>query len=75
MNTDRHASRTLQTPLAALERALMETYVQGRGFDPETLDDLPDAERIELLKDASIAVSSKLAEIEARSQYVHDLHH
>ena len=75
MIPDRHGARMLQAPLAELERALMETFVQGRGVDPDTLDSLPDDERVELLKEASIAVSAKLAEIEARSQYVHDLHH
>ncbi len=64
----------LVAPLAELERALIETFLAARGLDADTLDELPEFERTTLLKEASTAVSTKLAEIEARSHYIHDLH-
>jgi hypothetical protein len=64
----------LIAPLAELERALIETFIQARGLDPAALARLPEADRVALLTEASVAVSAKLAEIEARSHYLHDLH-
>ena len=72
--TDRTDTRMLVAPLAELERAMIETFLAARGLDMDTLDELPEYERSTLLKEASTAVSTKLAEIEARSHYIHDLH-
>ena len=74
MRPDRLAERMLQAPMADLERALIETFVHARGLDAESLAKLPPAEHDALLKEASIYASTKLAEVEARSHYVHDLH-
>lgn len=68
------AERMLQAPLAELERALIETFVHARGFTAEQLARLPAAERDALLAEASIFASSKLAEVESRAQYLHELH-
>jgi hypothetical protein len=67
-------TRILRAPLADLERALIDAYLQGRGFDEATLAVLPRAERDALLGEASTYASAKLAEIEARSHYVHEIH-
>ena len=72
--TDRTDTRMLVAPLADLERALIEMFLEARGFDADTLDHLRDPERAAVLREASIAVSAKLAEIEARSHYLHELH-
>lgn len=74
MKIDPLTTPVLVAPLAELEHALIETFLHGRGVDAQALAVLPPAERAALLKEASIAVSAKLAEIEARSQYLHDLH-
>jgi hypothetical protein len=68
------AENPVQAPLGALERTLIDGYVRAQGYDPARLADLDTATRDELLKAASVYASARLAEVEARSQYVHDLH-
>ena len=68
------AERMLQAPLAELERALIEAFIHGRGFDPHQLASIPEAQRDALLRDACRHASTKLAEIESRWHFLHDLH-
>jgi hypothetical protein len=68
------AQHVLQAPLGDLERALIDTFIHARGFDDETLAQLPLAEHDALLKEASVYASARLAEVEARSHYVDRLH-
>jgi hypothetical protein len=63
-----------ETPLAKLERSLIDEFVRGRGYDPHQLADLPEAERERVLADADIYVSGKLAEVEARSHFLGEIH-
>lgn len=74
VDTSRPEERILQAPMGELERALIETFVHARGFDAESLARLPQAQHDALLREASVFASSKLAEVEARSHYVHELH-
>ena len=60
---------------AQLERALIAEFLEKRGFTDETLRALPASERHQLLEQASIWASSRLAEVESRAHFVHDLHH
>jgi hypothetical protein len=64
----------IQAPLAQLERTQIEEFLLLRGHDFSTVASLPEAERHALLKDASLHASARLAEIEARSHYVHEIH-
>lgn len=64
----------LQPPLGNLERTLIDEFLQLRGLDRQALDKLSEAERHDLLAEASSYASSKLTEIESRSHYVHELH-
>jgi hypothetical protein len=66
--------RPLQDLTAHLEQAFIEEFIRRRGYDPAHLNDLPPAERDELLKQASTHAATKLAEVEARAHYVHDIH-
>jgi hypothetical protein len=66
--------RPLQDLTAQLEQAFIEEFIRRRGYDPAHLNDLPRAERGELLKQASTHAATKLAEVEARAHYVHDIH-
>jgi hypothetical protein len=61
-------------PYAGLERALIEDFIRLRGYDPTRLQDLPEDLRRRLQCDASTHAASRLAEMEARAHYVHDLH-
>ena len=74
MSSELRPEGMIVAPLADLERALIETFLQARGLDAAGLAALPEAERDAILKDASVHASTKLAEIDARSHYVHDLH-
>jgi hypothetical protein len=74
MSAESPEGRMLRAPLADLERALIDTFVHARGFDDQKLAALPERERETLLKEASMYASSKLAEVEMRAHYLHDIH-
>jgi hypothetical protein len=61
-------------PNAVLERALIEDFIRSQGQDPSRLRDLPEDERRRLESAASRHAAARLAEMEARALYVHDLH-
>jgi hypothetical protein len=70
-----HANQpAIDTPLSQLERSLIETFVRGRGYAPDDLTALAEADRHALLKDASVYASSKLSEVESRARFVHEIH-
>lgn len=64
----------VEAPLSHLERALIDEFIRARGYDPLTLSNLPAQDREMLLREASLHASAKLAEVESRSHFVHDLH-
>ena len=61
-------------PNAILERALIDEFILSHGYDPARLRELPDDQRRRLLSDASKHAAARLAEMEARAHYVHELH-
>jgi len=65
---------TMQPPLGNLERTLIDEFLRLRGVDREGLDKLTEAQRHDLLAEASSYASNRLTEIESRSHYVHELH-
>lgn len=65
---------TMQDRLAQLERAFIDEYIRSRGHDPLKLDALPADQMHALLKAASIHAATKLAEVESRAHYVHEIH-
>jgi hypothetical protein len=74
MGVDREVPpRTDQT--APLERALIAEFLERRGLTATTLHELPAGEAHALLAAASAYASARLAEVESRAQYVHELHH
>jgi hypothetical protein len=68
-------ARFAEPPLGQLERALIDEFLRGRGYDHDALAALPPADRDRLLSEASLYASSKLAEVEARSHLLDDFHH
>ena len=68
------AETSLEDPQAHLERALIDEYLQERGLSLQTVSQRPDAERRALLKQASQYALGRLAEIDARAAYVHEIH-
>ncbi len=63
-----------QDPDALLEKAFLDEYVRGRGYDPRRLQELPEDKVRALMTEASIYASDKLAEIEARAGFVEGMH-
>jgi hypothetical protein len=60
---------------AQLEQAFINEFIERRGVTRTTLVELPEDEQHALMKEASAYASARLAEVESRAQYVHDLHH
>lgn len=75
MSIDTQGERPMSDPEAQLEQAFVETYLQENGLDSAAIARLPEAEAKHLMRDASIYAGTKLAEVEARSHFVHDIHH
>ena len=67
--------RPMEDPEGRLERALVEEFLLGHGYDSRGLDALPADQRKHLLEAASIYASGRLAEIQSRAHYVHELRH
>ncbi len=61
-------------PEARLEEALIEEFLGARGLDADALHALPEAEAKRVLTEASVYAAAKLAEVEARAHFVHDIH-
>ena len=59
---------------ALLEKTLIEAYLKGKGHTRDDLQDLPEDEARQLMKEASTYASSKLAEVELRANLVQELH-
>ena len=54
------------------ERSSTSSFVSR--FDHVTVNTLPDAQRHAMLTSASTYAATKLAEVEARAHYIHDIH-
>jgi hypothetical protein len=61
-------------PQARLERALIEEFLQARGCSLSNIDLRPVDERRRLLVQAAQYAAGRLAEIDARAAFVHEIH-
>jgi len=68
------AETPLEDPQAQLERAFIDEFLQRHGCSLATVNLKPPDEREELLRQASLYAVIRLAEIDARAAYVHELH-
>ncbi len=59
---------------ALLEKTLIEAYLKGKGHTLDDLKKLPEEEARQLMKEASVYASGKLAELEERAHFVQELH-
>jgi hypothetical protein len=75
MTTNHIDKLPVEEPLAALERTLISAYLAGAGQELHALLLRDDEDARTLLAAASRYATAKLAEIEARSQYLRNLHH
>jgi hypothetical protein len=74
MSRDPSDMPEMQDKYAQLERAFIDEFLRTSGHDRHTVDALPPEKRIALLTQASEYAAVKLAEVEARAHYVHDIH-
>ena len=74
MSNDTFERLAVESPLAQLERTIIDEFMRVRGHDPRKLADLPALERDSLLRQASVFASSRLAEVESRSHFLHEIH-
>ena len=68
------AETSLEDPQARLERALIEQYLQERGCSLSTMNTKSAGEQRALLSQASQYAAGRLAEIDARAAYIHEIH-
>ena len=57
-----------------LERTLIEEFLRSRGLDQIAVRALPNPEAKRVRTEASQYTAAKLAEVEARAHYLHDIH-
>jgi hypothetical protein len=74
MHTDDFHPNPLKDPKAPLEEALIDEFLRAGGYDWRALDRLPDVERTRLFQHAAAYAALRLAEVEARARFVHELH-
>lgn len=67
-------TRPIQDPEGQLERALIDDFLRARGLDAAALHALPEDQAKRVLTEASAYAAMKLAEVEARAHYVHEIH-
>ena len=58
---------------ALLEKGLIDEYLKDKGYDRKSLKELPEYEANQLMTEASIYASGKLAEIENKARYKQNL--
>jgi hypothetical protein len=74
MNTKRPDLPLQEDPLAWLERALIAEYLRDQGYEPEDLHGLPEETVKQLMREASLHASTKLAEVQSRARFVDEVH-
>lgn len=74
MTTDTTRTYLMEDPERQLERALIDEFLRERGLDWSALDRLPQAEANGVLAEASRYAGTRLAEIESRAHFVHEIH-
>ena len=67
-----HASG--EGPQSKLEWKYIQEYLRSKGASLESLGKLPKVEQQRLMSEASQYASLKLAEVESRAKFRHDIH-
>jgi hypothetical protein len=72
--TAERANVPMEDPQAALERAFIEEYLKSVGHTLRGLHELPAEQVKTLLRAATLYAATRLAEVEARAGYLHEIH-
>ena len=65
--------RPIEEPLAELERAIIDEYLRGAGYDPTTVRARDDEDAHRILVLASSYAAGKLTEVESKLHYLRTL--
>jgi hypothetical protein len=63
----------VRDPESRLERAFIDEFLRTYGHDLHSVQALPTDQKKDLLCRASLHAAAKLAEVEARAHFVHEL--
>jgi hypothetical protein len=63
----------MKEPTAALEKRYIEEYLYAKGFSLQSLHELLPERAKQLMREASLYASNKLAEVEKRAHMMQDL--
>ena len=74
MSAKNSGVRPMEDPKGRLEQAFIDKYLRVHGHEPEAVRLLPPGRAKALLEAASTYAAGRLAEFEARAQYVHEIH-
>jgi hypothetical protein len=74
MTNQEQSAQPMQDPEGQLEEALIEGFLRARGLDADALRALPDEEAKRILTEASVYAATRLAEVDARAHYIHEIH-
>jgi hypothetical protein len=74
MTTNEPVARPLDDSEGPLARALREEFLRARGLGSAALRAMPEDAARRILAEASVYAATKLAEVEARAHFVHELH-
>jgi hypothetical protein len=67
--------RAVGDPEGELEEALIEEFLRMRGLDRRTIHALPEDRARRVLTEASVYAADRLAEVESRAHFIHEMHH
>ena len=74
MTNHEQSAQPMQDPEGQLEQALIDEFLRARGLDSDAVRALSDEDAKRILTEASVYAATKLAEVDARAHYVHDIH-
>lgn len=64
----------MQDPQAQLAKMYVEEFLRSKGLTVETVHDLPTETTHQIMVEVSTYAALKLAEVEKKSQVIHELH-
>ena len=74
MTHHEQTAHAIEDPQGQLENALIDDFLRSKNLDSQTLRTLSDDEAKRVMTDASAYASAKLAEVESRAHFVHEIH-
>jgi DNA-binding transcriptional MerR regulator len=74
MGAPKVSPEILEGPQSALERKYIQEFLANKGVNLENIGQLPREEQQRLMRAASKYASLKLAEVESRAKFRHDIH-